>query len=38
MQKLKDNFKGKMAYWELKEEALDGTMRRTLFGKGMDLS
>jgi hypothetical protein len=36
--KLTDNFKGKMAYWELKEETLDDTLRGTRFGKVRDLS
>jgi hypothetical protein len=28
------DLKGKRRYWELKEEALDRTLRRTRFGRG----
>jgi hypothetical protein len=31
---LLDNLKEKRRYWKLKEEALDRTMWRTLFGRG----
>jgi hypothetical protein len=31
---LLDDFKETIVYWKLKEEALDGTMWRTRFGRG----
>ena len=34
--KLLDDFKGRREYSHLKEEALDGTMRRNRFGGGFE--
>jgi hypothetical protein len=31
---LLDDLKEKIGYWKLKEEALDGTLWRTRFGRG----
>ena len=36
--KLVDDLKDRRGYCQLKEEALDRTMWRTVFGRGLDLS